>query len=384
MAEVNPPTWMQAGSYPARNDRLGAISSMLCYPGFAADESAPLRIRQGVKPSYQNYQLKVRPAATPNMTVIVSAGYCWVDNHDVGGFGAYTCVNDADKILTIAPAGGAGQYRRDAIVASVYDAETSGSVSEWRLEVIQGVYAASAGAAVLPTLPSSAVLLGSVLVSPGQTSVTAANISDHRNYTVAAGGILPVPASIMPNRLHPGQVVYLSDADLFAYGRSDGSYAPLILGVGAGGFARKTSDTSRANTEAMTPDPHLSVPVAVYSTYTVDAYLVYTAGTTGDINIALNGPSGVEGSWSAVGFGRGVPPASGVEGYTVRLNPNTIASTQPRSYGGDGGEETLHLRGIVRTAGTSGTCSVVWSQAASNSTATVMRAESWLRVQRVA
>lgn len=125
MAEINPPPWMQAGSYPARTDRLGVISAGLSYPGFSTDEATPLRIRQGVKPSYQNYQLKVRAAATPNMTVIVSAGFCWVDNHDVGGYGAYCCVNDADKVLTIAPAGAAGQYRKDTVVASVYDAESS-------------------------------------------------------------------------------------------------------------------------------------------------------------------------------------------------------------------------------------------------------------------
>ncbi|RSO22585.1 hypothetical protein DMH15_33025 [Streptomyces sp. WAC 06725] len=232
MAEVNPPSWAQAGEYPARNDRLGAISAMLCYPGFAADEAAPLRIRQGVKPSYQNYQLKVRPTPTPTMSVIVSAGYCWIDNHDLSGFGAYCCVNDADETLTIAPAGGAGQYRKDAVIASVYDSETSGSVTEWRLEVIQGAYAASAGAAQIPSTPASALILGVVSVGPGQTTVTAASISDIRNFAVAAGGILPVGSSISLPRPHPGQVMYHTDTDAFQYGRADGSVATLHRDTG--------------------------------------------------------------------------------------------------------------------------------------------------------
>lgn len=233
MAEINPPPWMQAGSYPARNDRLGAISSMLCYPGFAVDEATPLRIRQGVKPSYQNYQLKIRAAATPNMTVIVSAGTAWVDNHDVGGYGAYCLVNDADKVLTIAPAGGAGQYRRDAVVGSVYDQETGGATSEWKLEVIQGTYAASSGAAAVPALPTNCTLLGSVLISPSQTTVTSGDISDQRNYSVAVGGILPVLSSIAPPRLHPGQLIYLTDTDTFRLGQLSGTYRQLREGISA-------------------------------------------------------------------------------------------------------------------------------------------------------
>src|SRR5919206_2136369 len=143
---------MQAGSYPARVDRL-VLAGLLGYPGFAVDEATPLRPRQGVRPSYQNQQLKVRAAATPNMTVIVSAGYCYIENHDIAGYGAYVCVNDADYTVTVPAAGGAGQFRRDTIVASVYDAETAGSTSEFRIELIQGPYASSAGTTVRGTLP---------------------------------------------------------------------------------------------------------------------------------------------------------------------------------------------------------------------------------------
>ncbi|MFD9834508.1 MULTISPECIES: hypothetical protein [Streptomyces] len=212
MAEINPPAWMQAGSYPARTDRL-ILSALLSYPGFAVDESTPMRIRQGVKPSYQNYQLKVRAAATPNMTVIVSAGFCFIDNHDAGGLGTYICVNDADRTLNVATAGGTGQYRKDCVVASVYDAETAGSVSEWRLEIIQGTYAASAGAATRPSLPPNCSLLADLSIGPAQTSVAAANIGDVRNFSVGLGGILPVSSSIAPNRMHPGQMQYRTDTD---------------------------------------------------------------------------------------------------------------------------------------------------------------------------
>lgn len=233
MAVINPPAWMQAGSYPARNDRL-ALSGLVSYPGFASDEATPLRIRQGVKPSYQNYQLKVRAAATPNMTVIVSGGYAYIDQHDTGGVGTYICANDADVTLTIAPAGGAGQYRKDCVVASVYDAEYVGSASEWRLEVIQGPYAASAGATVRGTLPSNSQVLADIAIAPSQTSVTSGNITDIRNYSVGSGGIVPVSSANAPNRLHPGQMLYLTDLDRWRYGKLDGTTADIYPASASG------------------------------------------------------------------------------------------------------------------------------------------------------
>ncbi|MFF1839969.1 hypothetical protein ACFVXE_38365 [Streptomyces sp. NPDC058231] len=213
---------MQAGSYPARTDRL-VIASLMGYPGFLIDEATPLRIRQGVRPSYTNQQMKVRAAPTPNMTVIVSAGMAYVDNHDAGGAGTYVCVNDADVTLSIAPAGGAGQFRKDCVIASVYDAGTAGSASEWRLEVIQGTYAASAGAAVRPSLPPNAQILADVSVGASVTSIAAGNISDVRQFTVGLGGVLSVSSAAAPNRPHPGQTMYLTDTDVFRYGKIDGS-----------------------------------------------------------------------------------------------------------------------------------------------------------------
>lgn len=227
MAAVNPPPWMQAGSYAARTDRLGGITAHLYYSGFAIDEATPLRPRAGVRPSYQGYQLKVRAAATPNMTVIVSAGIAWVDNHDVNGYGTYVMVNDADVTLTIAPAGGAGQYRKDSVGFTIYDAETAGSANECRLEVVQGPYASSAGATVRGTIPPNMVVLADVAIAPSQTSVASGNISDVRNFTVGLGGCAPIPSTIEPDHPHPGQLWYRTDTDEVYVGKTDGTKRPI-------------------------------------------------------------------------------------------------------------------------------------------------------------
>ncbi|WP_326730229.1 hypothetical protein [Streptomyces phaeochromogenes] len=291
MVAVNPPSWMQAGSYPARNDRL-ALTALLSYPGFAVDEATPMRIRQGVKPSFINYQLAARPAGTPNMTVIIAPGFCYIDQHDTGGTGTYVCVNDGDVTLNIAPAGGAGQYRKDTVVASVYDQEYAGSASEWRLEVIQGPYAASAGATVRGSLPPNAQVIADLTIAPSQTAIDWGHILDIRQYSVAAGGIIPVGSANAPNRPHPGQMLYLTDTDVFEVGQSAGtkrqvreyvrpsqslqsvapplnatgayfdflagSWAPITVTVPPSGMVRVTVSADAQNTNTATSTCHVA------------------------------------------------------------------------------------------------------------------------------
>jgi hypothetical protein len=313
MTVINPPAWMQAGSYPARNDRL-ALTGLLAYPGFLVDEATPMRIRQGVKPSYTNYQLKVRAAATPNMTIIVSAGFAFIDQHDTGGAGTYICANDADVTLTVSPAGGAGQFRKDTVVASVYDAEYAGAASEWRLEIIQGPYAASAGATVRGTLPSNAQIIADIALAPSQTSVAAGNIGDVRQYSVAAGGVLPVFSSVAPPRLHPGQVLYQMDTDLFEVGQLAGtkrqvreyirpstslqaanppfttlatyvdflsaSWAPVTVTVPPSGMVRVTISGDAQNTNTATSTCHITWRASGAATVTASPFNSLTAAGT--------------------------------------------------------------------------------------------------------
>jgi hypothetical protein len=268
MTLINPPAWMQAGSYPARTDRL-ALTALLAYPGFLADEATPMRIRQGIKPSYTNQQLKVRAAPTPNMTVIVSGGFGLIDQHDTGGVGTYIVANDADVVLTVAAAGGAGQFRKDTVVLSVYDQEYVGSVSEARLEIIQGPYAASAGATVRGTLPSNAQILADIAVAPSQTSVSAANITDVRQYTVAAGGIVPTRSSSAPTRPHPGQALYLMDTDVIEIGQE-------------GGTKRQVREVVR---------PSVSDQVSMPSFSPTGSFVDFTSGQWPPINVTVP-PSG--------------------------------------------------------------------------------------------
>ncbi len=313
MTAINPPTWMQAGSYAARTDRL-AITSLLAYPGFLVDESTPMRIRQGVRPSYTLQQLKVRAAATPNMTVIVSAGFAFIDQHDTGGAGSYVCVNDGDVTLTVQPAGGAGQYRKDTVVASVYDAEYAGAVSEWRLEVIQGPYAASAGATVRGTLPSNAQLLADIAIAPSQSSVTSANLTDFRQFSVALGGVMPVYSNSAPNRPHPGQVLYYMDTDAFYVGQ-------------LGGGVRQVREVVRPSASNQVSEPGYG---------TTGSFVDFTSGQWPPITVTVP-PSGM--LWISVG--------------AACINTNTTTSTAWAAWKATGGltESASEANGVSTMGG---------------------------------
>ncbi|WP_354596851.1 hypothetical protein R1Y80_09890 [Streptomyces sp. JL1001] len=385
MTEINPPAWMQASTYPARTDRL-TVSALLTHPGFSADEGSPTRVRSGVKPSYQQYQLKVRAAPTPNMTVIVSGGTAYVDNRDTGGAGAYVCVNDGDRTLTVQPAGGAGQYRKDCVVASVYDAENSGSVNEWRLEVIQGSYAASAGAAVRPSLPPSCVVLADLAIGPSQTSVAAGNITDARVFTVAAGGILPVASSAAPNRPHPGQVMYQTNTDTFVYGKADGTTANLLRSGGAPDigqvmFAHVPLDFDRqSNTLGDVPD--LQFSVVANATYVVEGMLHWstTDETNSDLNVDWTVPAGATGTY--LGFAQ--PTSQTIAEGTVRTMSTDIHAA--RTYGADADPSNpsgMIFRALLITAGSSGTYGLQIARTGGTGIIT-LRKHSWVMLRRVA
>jgi hypothetical protein len=384
VAIISPPAWLQAGSYPARTDRLAAITSMLWYAGFAADESAPLRPRQGVRPSYQGIQLKVRAASTPNMTVIINAGMAFIDNHDTNGYGTYVLVNDADAALNIPAAGGAGQFRKDSICLSVYDSETAGGSDLARLEVISGPYAASAGATVRGTIPPNGIVLADVAIAPSQTSVTNSNITDARNFTVGLGGIAPIPSTIAPNHPHPGQIWYEPDLDRFRYGKSDGSIAEILGSfqtVGRENFRIKGADTNRA-TATLTSDPDLTFSLDANATYEFegDLYIGTTDATQADFTMDWTIPSGAAGRWAAVGIDALDSSTTGTAG-SIRL-VTTVYGSGTRSYAGISTTviPVVKVSGIVRTTA-GGTFALSWARSGTSGSA-ILKADSFLRATR--
>lgn len=203
MAPLSPPSWQQAGTYPARLDRLTLAGLMAPHAG-----AGPLVARSGVKPSPSAASMQVTQRTTPDMWVTVGAGSCYIAATSIVG-GSYECFNDAGYDVQIA-ASNPSLPRRDLVVARVYDAvDDTGSVNEFAIEVITGTAAASPAR---PATPSAAIALAEVLVPAASNSVVNANITDLRQWVTAVGGVLPVNGtSDLPVSPYKGMAIYRRD-----------------------------------------------------------------------------------------------------------------------------------------------------------------------------
>lgn len=211
MAELNPPTWLQAGTYPARLDRLMLAALTTPDPGTGA-----LAARGGVRPAPAT-ALQVTQRTTPTMGVTVAAGMAVVPAPSATG-GCYVVVADSATNLNIGTAH-ASLARRDLVCARVRDSEFSGVTNAWSLEVIAGT---PAGSPVLPATPSGAIPLAQVQVNAAATTITNSNITDLRTFTVPLGGVLPVLTTGRPATPYKGQAIYETNTNRPAWWNGSG------------------------------------------------------------------------------------------------------------------------------------------------------------------
>jgi hypothetical protein len=204
VAVLNPPNYLQAGTYTARYDRLGQAAMLV--PNQSA---GALAARGGVRPAASGGGLVVTQRATPAMFVSITAGSAFVPSASATG-GVYICHNDASVDVAISTAH-ATLARKDLIVARVYDAEISGALNQWALESVTGT---PAGSPALPATPSGAIALAQVNVAAAATTIVNANITDLRVLATALGGTMPLPSGSPPSSPYEGMAVYHTDTDL--------------------------------------------------------------------------------------------------------------------------------------------------------------------------
>ncbi|WP_318205400.1 hypothetical protein [Streptomyces sp. SCL15-4] len=159
---------------------------------------------------------------------------------------------------------------------------------------------------------------------------------------------------------------------------------------------RKTSDTSRAATTTVTPDPHLQFDLVAGGVYVMDGWIKYDGPSAADLNIDWSVPSGTLGEW--VGFGGGLSPmisfnASAVlvtdsqqsRGYTIRTESTDVAASRAfGTLGLTGVQLSVALYSTLRVGSVSGTYSLDWAQVTSDASPVTLYTDSWLRLQRIA
>lgn len=158
MTLQTPPSWLQAGSYPAQYDRLTA-QALWATTGIIGSSS-----------------LAVTQNTPPGMSVRVASGWAAIIGTTTSNMGVYTIFNDAIDTLTITTADPTNP-RIDLVCATVRDAFYSGANNDVIFQVIAGT---PAGSPVAPALPANSISLATVAVGAAVTQINTANITDTR------------------------------------------------------------------------------------------------------------------------------------------------------------------------------------------------------------
>jgi hypothetical protein len=187
MAIINPVSYLHNRTdHTAQTDRLAESALLL-------PDTVGATWRSGVR-GFSD--LIVAAQGTPNMSVQVAAGQCFV-NQSTAINGSYVVTNDASVTLSISAAH-ATLTRRDLIIAKVEDTFFTGGVDAGSLAVVVGT---PSGSPVDPTVTGNYILLARVTVAPAVASITNAAITDLRQKTAALGGIIPVATTAERNAL---------------------------------------------------------------------------------------------------------------------------------------------------------------------------------------
>jgi hypothetical protein len=153
-----PPSWLQAGSYPAQFDRI-IQQALYATTGIIGTSS-----------------LAVTPNSPVGMSVRVASGWAAVVGTTTTNMGTYTFFNDATDTLTITTADPTLD-RIDLVCATVRDAFYSGAFNDVIFQVIAGTPNASP---VAPALPANSISLAQILVTGAVTQINSGDITDTR------------------------------------------------------------------------------------------------------------------------------------------------------------------------------------------------------------
>jgi hypothetical protein len=204
VAVVNPPLWLQAGAYTARQDRR-LISSLVGSEGVSGELD----------------MLVTQRAAGANMSVDVSEGVAFIEGEEATTQGTYHVESQGATNVVIA--------------AAHATLPRSDPVNAWALEVETGT---PAGSPVEPSVPVSAIPLARVHVTPAATSITNTNITDRRPRSRILGGVHVATSTTLPSLLdsQEGEVAYATDLSSL-YVRTASAWTPVghsrVLSVGS-------------------------------------------------------------------------------------------------------------------------------------------------------
>lgn len=222
MAVVNPPVWLEAGTYTAGMDRL--VTGLLVDRNY--DVNGNLQSIEGGVVGPKN-QLIVTGSGT--MTLAVSAGVAVVPRATLEPPGVYLCYNNAATSVTVPIA--ATNQRNDILCARVNDSEEGNVGDNWEFFLVAGAALASP---VDPTVPANYVKLARINVKAaalngGVDKITSAQVTDLRTFVSGMGGVHISWNGNMPQS-QPGRLVYdmASNPNALKYGVGGSTWWTLV------------------------------------------------------------------------------------------------------------------------------------------------------------
>lgn len=163
---IRTPSWLQAGSFPAENDRL-LLKSLL---GGSANQAPANGVVGGA-------DLAITASPTPDMHVHAAAGAAFIIGSETTTQGVYGFLADAAVDIGPLAASDATNDRISLIVAQVLDAAYSGASNVGQIVEVAGVPASSP---VAPAVPKNSIVLAQVRVAKLATTITSGAITDFR------------------------------------------------------------------------------------------------------------------------------------------------------------------------------------------------------------
>ena len=158
MTLQTPPSWLQAGSYPAQYDRLTA-QALWATTGIIGSSS-----------------LAVTQNSPAGMSVRIASGWAAIVGTTTTNMGVYTVFNDATTVATITAADFTNP-RIDLVCVTVRDAFYSGANNDVIFNVVAGT---PAGSPVAPATPANSIALATVAVAANASTIVTADITDVR------------------------------------------------------------------------------------------------------------------------------------------------------------------------------------------------------------
>lgn len=145
-------------------------------------------------------------------------------------------------------------------------------------------------------------------------------------------------------------------------------------------YAVKAVNQSAVSRTTPLDDDELFLFLAANATYEWEAMLRVAGSTSADIQVSWRIPNGATMFRLCFGMAAGGTD----QGSTSAVTAYRVETTQ-QSYGlPSSGNSGVFERGLVITAGQDGDLQMMWNQASSSGTATVVGSLSYLKVRRVA